>query len=369
MRAASFAYAFLFCALYLRDGNYPYGYWVAMTLLFLVYPHVAYWRALKASDSLKTELQNIQIDMAFWGISAAALGFPPWITFTLFITSAINNAISMGHQGLIRAMTVFGGSVAVGIALFGLRFNSEDSPWVTSMCVLGLSAYLMSIGHIAYRRTLALRHTRQYLLESESALQRANEALHAQLNEIQALQERLQEQANRDPLTGLFNRRYLESTIQREIARCRRDHAPLTLMMLDVDHFKSINDRFGHAVGDKVLSQLGQLLQTNARQEDVPCRFGGEEFVLLLPHMNADAAIERGEQLRSAFECATVHTAKGETVQTTVSVGISVFPDHGSSMDELTHSADLALYQVKRNGRNGVLLYSGQHPVLAHASA
>jgi diguanylate cyclase (GGDEF)-like protein len=225
--------------------------------------------------------------------------------------------------------------------------------------VLGLSVYLMSIAHIAFRRTLSLRKLREKLKQSEDNLQKANEILRNRLNEIEALQAQLHEHANRDPLTGLYNRRYLQTTLERELARCHRYGLPLSLMIIDIDHFKSINDKFGHNAGDELLRQLGVILNEGARQEDVPCRYGGEEFVLLFPNMSTEIALKRGEQLRAAFEHTVVTSAHGH-VHTTISIGVSTFPAHGTSMDELIHCADLALYAVKRNGRNGVRVYGSE---------
>lgn len=359
MRAASFAYAFLFCALHLWDGAYSIGFWAFSVLQFLVYPHLAYWRALSAADTQKAELQNLLLDNVFLGGWSAALGFPLWITFTLFITSVINCAISLGHPGLIKSIAIFGGSSLLGMAVVGPQVSAADNPLVTLLCVLGLSVYLMSIAHIAFRRTSSLRKLREKLKHSERDLQQANEVLRNRLGKIQALQTQLHEHANRDPLTGLYNRRYLQTTLERELYRCHRDGLPLSLMIIDIDHFKSINDKFGHNAGDEVLRQLGLVLNEGARQEDVPCRYGGEEFLLLFPNMSTETALKRGEQLRAAFEKTVVASVHGN-VHTTISIGVSSFPAHGASMDELTHCADLALYAVKRNGRNGVRAYSDE---------
>lgn len=357
VRAVSFAYAFLFCALHLWDGAYSFGYWAFSALQFLLYPHLAYWRAVSAPDTQKAELQNLLLDNVFPGGWSAALGFPLWITFTLFITSAINCAISLGRAGLIKSIAIFAGGSLLGMVIYGLPVPGTDNPLVTFLCVPGVSVYLMSIGHIAFKRTLSLRKVREKLKQSEADLQRSNDVLHHQLGEIQTLQAQLQEHANRDPLTGLYNRRYLQTTLERELARCHRDGLPLSLMIVDIDHFKSINDKFGHNAGDEVLRQLGFVLNEGARQEDVPCRYGGEEFVVLFPNMSTEIALKRGEQLRAAFEQTVVASAHGN-VNTTISMGVATFPMHGASMDELTHCDDLALYAVKRNGRNGVLAYN-----------
>lgn len=356
MRTASFAYAFLFCALYLWEGAYSIWFWAFSVLQFLVYPHLAYQHALRAKDSQKAELDNLLLDNVFLGGWSAALGFPLWITFTLFITSAINCAISLGHAGLIKSISIFFGGALFGLAVFGMPLLSRETPMVTALCVMGVSAYLISIGQIAFRRTLSLRKLREKLKQNETDLQQANEVLRSRLAEIQLLQSQLHEQVNRDSLTGLFNRRYLLETVDRELARCQRDGLPLTLMIIDVDHFKAINDKYGHNAGDAVLRRLALLLTEAARQDDLPCRYGGEEFILLFPGMSTEIALKRGERLRANFAKVLVPSAHGD-INATISVGIATFPDHGATMDELTHRADLALYTVKRNGRNGVLVY------------
>src|SRR5690606_27163483 len=143
----------------------------------------------------------------------------------------------------------------------------------TALCMLTLFLYLMSFGHDAYARALQLRRTRDRLRDNEQALQR-------QLAEIQALQCQLKQQAERDPLTGLFNRRYLTATMDRELARVRRDGRPMSLMLIDVDRFKSINDVLGHQAGDECLTRLAALLKANTRESDVVCRWGGDEFLV-----------------------------------------------------------------------------------------
>ena len=356
MRAWSFAYAFLFCGLQAWQREASAWLWGGLLLQFLIYPHLVYWRALRAADTQRAELDNLLLDMALWGVWAAALEFPPWITFTLFITSAINNAISRGTRGLRQGLAAFAVGLLAGSAIFGVRFGPAESPWVAGLCAFGLTGYLMGIGRLSYKRTQSLRKVREKLKNSELALQQANDTLRTRLAEIELLQQSLEEQATRDPLTGLYNRRYLVSTLERELARCRRDRQPLSLLIFDIDHFKVINDRHGHLVGDQILRELGAMLARGCRREDVPCRFGGEEFVLVLPNMPATKALERGEQLRRECEQIRVPCAGG-TVSTTVSIGVAVYPEHGADMDELTRRADLALYAVKHRGRNGIRIY------------
>lgn len=169
------------------------------------------------------------------------------------------------------------------------------------------------------------------------------------------LQERLRIQSIREPLTGLFNRRYLEESLSRELARCERRGLPLSLMMLDLDHFKTFNDLHGHVGGDALLAGFGQLLQLHSRHEDIACRYGGEEFTLIMPEADLQAACERAEAIRVAVEAMRIRHLGQELPPVTVSIGVASFPLNGRDGDSLLRSADKALYRAKREGRNQVV--------------
>lgn len=187
----------------------------------------------------------------------------------------------------------------------------------------------------------------------ELAMADANEKLVAQLDEIGRLQTALEEQAIRDALTGLYNRRYLDETLDREVARARRDGSPLSLIMIDIDHFKKVNDIYGHQAGDLVLKALGRLLADKVRTEDVPCRYGGEEFLILLPGMPLETARTRAEEWRR--EVGEISVAFGSFIlRITASFGVAAYPDHAKTPDQLTQCADRALYAAKHAGRNRV---------------
>jgi diguanylate cyclase (GGDEF)-like protein/PAS domain S-box-containing protein len=192
----------------------------------------------------------------------------------------------------------------------------------------------------------------------EEALNRINTSLMSQIQETNRLQEQLREQALRDPLTGLYNRRYLDATLGRELSRAARDGQPLAVALLDIDHFKKINDSYGHQAGDEVLKALGAMLRAGARGGDIACRWGGEEFMLVLPRMGLDTARARTEQWRTAF--GNVVFSLGEDQATvTLSVGIAVYPEHGRDAAALIQCADTALYAAKSAGRNRVVAF---HP-------
>ncbi len=174
------------------------------------------------------------------------------------------------------------------------------------------------------------------------------------------LRETLQHQAIHDPLTGLFNRRYLDETMVREIHRVQRKGAPLGVIMLDLDYFKPFNDTFGHEAGDTLLRALGEFLLTQVRQEDVACRYGGEEFVLIMPEASLDVVKARAEEIREKVpQLQVLH--RGQLLESiTVSLGVAMFPDHGATGEDVLRAADDAMYQAKREGRNrGVVAESG----------
>jgi len=174
------------------------------------------------------------------------------------------------------------------------------------------------------------------------------------------LREALRTQSVRDALTGLYNRRYLEEVLDREVRRASRATQSLGVLMIDLDHFKSFNDTYGHDAGDAVLREIGASLTKGVRAEDFVCRFGGEEFVVVLPTADLAASRARAERLRSkARELTILHQGRSMGM-ITISVGVAVFPDHGVSPKELMAAADAALYEAKRGGRDRVVVASAK---------
>ncbi|SMB24796.1 PAS:GGDEF protein [Sterolibacterium denitrificans] len=201
--------------------------------------------------------------------------------------------------------------------------------------------------------------------QMEIALTKANIELRDKYEEISRLQEKLREQAVRDPLTGLHNRRYLDETLQRELARAKRESYTLCVILIDLDFFKKVNDTYGHLAGDEVLKAFARLLHDHARAGDVACRYGGEEFMLMLPKMPTETAIERANVLREKFAATKVPFGEAE-ISTTLSIGIAIFPQHGGNPDELTNNADQALYVAKSEGRNRAIVFDPGRPPAIH---
>lgn len=355
MRTASFAMCFAVIGLHVAGQSHSPWFWGLLALQFLVYPHLMFWHARRAAHPAHTELNNLVLDSLLIGVWVAALQFPLWITFAMFMASSLNSAIGRGVRGTLLALLAFSSGALVGVALFGWH-PAPDTAWpITWLCMIGLSLYVLASGNIAHIRSHKLRDTREQLRLGKQARHAANEVLQQQLDKIHALQAQLSDQANRDPLTGLYNRRYLDTTLARELARCEREGQPLSLMLIDIDHFKQVNDNYGHQAGDTVLIKLATLLQEQARAADVACRYGGEEFMLLLPNMPADAALDRAEQWRAAF-ADTTELVDARQLRVTLSIGVASYPSHGHLAQELIQCADRALYRAKAQGRNRVVL-------------
>ena len=166
----------------------------------------------------------------------------------------------------------------------------------------------------------------------------------------------LREQSVRDHLTGLFNRRYMEETLERELLRASRKHLSLGIIMLDVDEFKHFNDTYGHAAGDAILRELGNLLLKHVRREDIPCRYGGDEFIIVLPDASQVVTSERAEHICKNAKQSHVQFEGQILEAVTLSLGVAVFPKDGSTSAAVLKAADDALYRAKHDGRGRVVV-------------
>jgi diguanylate cyclase (GGDEF)-like protein/PAS domain S-box-containing protein len=168
------------------------------------------------------------------------------------------------------------------------------------------------------------------------------------------LRETLKNQSIRDPLTGLFNRRYMEDSLEREISRANRHKSSVAIIMMDLDHFKTFNDTFGHQAGDALLRAFGDFLIKNTRGQDIACRYGGEEFAAVMSDANLAGALKRADILREEIKQLKVHYGGQLLGMVSLSIGVALFPDHGATSAEVVRAADQALYSAKRDGRDQV---------------
>jgi len=207
------------------------------------------------------------------------------------------------------------------------------------------SKRLMPSGTLIVLQDITRRKT------AEIKLQESNIQLQKEIQQIEVLQESLRALAIRDPLTNLYNRRYLEETLEREISRAQRTGTFVSVMMIDFDNFKEVNDQYSHLIGDQALQAFAEILKKTSRREDVACRYGGDEFLLILPDLAAEDALKRAETWRKSASDLFFDTPRGRA-NVTVSIGLASFPQDGTTAEELIIAADQAMYSAKEQGKN-----------------
>ena len=231
-----------------------------------------------------------------------------------------------------------------------LRADDKSVRWISHVCQPVFDKTGKFLGTRGSNRDI----TEKKLVDGK--LQEAYDQVRTQLREIEELQSTLREQAIRDSLTGLYNRRYLEEALKQEHARAIREGQRISVVMLDLDHLKRINDTFGHLVGDQALQVLSNQLKSMSRVEDIACRYGGDEFLIILHNMTAKDAVRRAEEWRMKLEETRIqHEDKTLTIEFTA--GIASFPAKEKTIEEIIRAADTALYEAKVRGRNQVVLY------------
>lgn len=236
---------------------------------------------------------------------------------------------------------------SIGLTCKHLHADSFPSSY---FCIpLMAQGEAMGVLYLSYLEKGLLTKAKQHLavtVARQISLAMANLKLH----------ETLQQQSIRDPLTGLYNRRYLEESLMREVCRAARTQQSVGVIMLDVDHFKQFNDTFGHEAGDAVLRELGMFLHNNIRGGDIACRYGGEEFTLILPEASIEDTRRRAEQLRVDIKHLNIQYRRQPLGAITLSFGVACFPAHGETSEALIRAADAALYRAKAEGRDRVVI-------------
>jgi diguanylate cyclase (GGDEF)-like protein/hemerythrin-like metal-binding protein len=356
MRVSSFATVFVASCIHIAGAGYGPGTWAFLIALLLLYPQLQYWNCLRSPDPIGAAMHALVTDSFLLGVFCAAVGFSDWLTFSVVLGTLSNSAANKGWRSTGITLFALAGGALLAVAVGGFHFSPHTEWQPALFCMVGLGAYVLAVGNIAYYRNLQLRSTREQLLARERDLLEANATLQTSLTEIEALRKGLVEQANQDGLTKLFNRRFLDSTLERELARCQRESKPLTLIMLDIDHFKKYNDAYGHQAGDECLKAVAHALQGSAKRAgDLAARYGGEEFSLVLPDTDGVDGLRMAEALRQEIEALAMPHAKSDLGLVTISAGLAVMAgDNYASAAQLVRAADEALYYAKWGGRNRV---------------
>jgi diguanylate cyclase (GGDEF)-like protein len=323
--------------------------WLMAFLYFLLYPQLVYRVALRVREPLHVETWGMRIDALVLGLWTGLVQVPLWMAVALWVSATLHPVVFRGPRGFAESAGLLAAGTVFGIVANGGQVQLETNPAVTVVSIAFLAVYLLILTFDAYGRAATLAEVRRKLRNSEQSLQQ-------RLVEIEYLQTQLREQANRDPLTGVYNRRYLDATLGRELAQARRGGKDLSLLLLDIDHFKRINDDFGHPAGDEVLRHSGTLLQTLSRQSDLVCRYGGEEFLLLLPDTGPAGAREQAEKIRRTLQSRPV-AFENQAIDVRASIGVATLNPDLDTPETLIGRADRALYAAKNAGRNQVMVH------------
>ncbi|NLV48477.1 MAG: GGDEF domain-containing protein [Clostridiaceae bacterium] len=236
---------------------------------------------------------------------------------------------------LLNRIDTFILSIVQDAALLILILNDpilRDTNWISLITFLVFMTVIsLAISHIMRTDLDQIDRQAQSLLAHEAALK---------------------DLAIRDSLTGLYNRLYLDETLKREISRITRRNSTLGVIMIDIDFFKTINDTYGHGIGDEFLRQIGQILASRVRDSDIACRYGGDEFTLVMPDASLDATYERAESIRLQADEWVFEIGPVQIHSPSLSCGVAVYPIHGHTGETVLEAADHALYLAKQNGRN-----------------
>jgi diguanylate cyclase len=296
--------------------------WVVLALNALAWPHIAYLLASRSANSYRAERRNLMLDSASGGVWMAIIGFSAAPTAVIFAMMAMDKMSVGGMRFFARCLGAqAAGAVLVAIATgFELHLQSSFVERVASLPLL--IGYPMAIGFATYRLARRVRAQNQTLVALSSM----------------------------DGLSGLLNRTHWEAVVGAEFQRCRRIGHPSSLLMIDIDHFKSINDGHGHPVGDTVIRSVARMLRSALRLQDVAGRYGGDEFGVVLPGTPIEGAQILADRIRVRIESMVIETEPG--VRVTASLGVAAFKSTDADQMDWIVRADRALYRAKESGRN-----------------
>ncbi|VCU64536.1 MULTISPECIES: diguanylate cyclase [Pseudomonas] len=309
--------------------------WVWALLLFngLAWPHVAYLISTHSPFPYQAERRNLLYDSLSGGFWAAATQFSPLTAVTILSMMAMNNVAAGGTRLLLHGLLAQAAGIAIAWSLFGVKFDSSVSLSEVYTCLPMLTLYPMAIGMVCYQLAIKLSQHKRAL----SALSRI------------------------DSLTGLLNHGSWKDLLNLKFHKCQQQQSQATIALIDIDHFKRINDMHGHTVGDAVLRQLSQELRQHLREEDLAGRYGGDEFCVILPKMPLQDAARLMEQMREKFS--NYRTAQIPELRVSLSIGLADFQPAFKDAVMWLNAADRALYAAKNSGRNRVRTSDRRSPV------
>lgn len=304
--------------------------WLLVLMLFnaFAWPHVAYQLARRSASPYHAEHRNLLVDSFMGGFWVAAMQFNPLPTATVLSMMAMNNVAIGGVRFLLVGAVAQAAGLGLGLLVFFPAFIPRTSPMQMYACLPLLTLYPLALGWICYRQTHALGRSKRELL----ALSRT------------------------DSLTGLLNHGAWKDSLEIEFQRCQRQRRGGAIALIDVDHFKIINDTYGHVAGDMVLRQLSKILKQNLRATDIAGRYGGDEFCVILPDVPLAHVVKAMDALRDRFS--GLGYEQSPELKVSLSIGLAAFNPMHTDATQWLNDADLALYAAKTTGRNRVICHA-----------
>ncbi|MGU9852665.1 diguanylate cyclase [Pseudomonas koreensis] len=310
----------------------PLWVWALMLFNGLLWPHLAFQWARRASVPYHAEHRNLLVDAFMGGFWVAAMHFNPLPSATTVSMMAMNNVAIGGLRFLAAGLAAQILGIGVGLVVFAPAFIPQTSPLQLYACLPLLMLYPLALGWICFRQAYTLGlHKRELLALSRT-----------------------------DSLTGLLNHGAWKDQLEIAFQRCRRQQQGAAIALIDIDHFKAINDTYGHVAGDIVLRQLSKMLKQNLRAADVAGRYGGDEFCVILPDLPLFSAAQAMEALRERF--AILGYEQNPALKVSLSIGLAAYDPAHSDATRWLNDADQALYEAKATGRNRVICNSDDLP-------
>jgi len=316
----------------LYENHSPWGMWAALVANCFVWPHIAYRLAVRSRDPYGAEVLNLLIDSTAGGVWISLMAFNLLPSVMLVAMMSMGKISVGGARLLARGVGLMLAGCAMAVVLFGWRFQPQTSYFVMLACLPLLVAYPIIVGVTTYRLAWRVREQNRVL----ATLSRT------------------------DGLTGLLNRNHWLEVVSGELRRHWRTDAPVSLLILDIDHFKSVNDQFGHLVGDEALRNIAEILRESLRDPDTPGRYGGEEFGVVLPDTDAEGACVIAERVRQRIRQTTI--VRNPEIRCTVSIGVAEATADLTDSRQWIERADRALYRAKALGRNRTVRHAGGAP-------
>ena len=308
----------------LWERNAGLAAWLCMAAISFVWPHVAHLLSRRSADPYRAEIRNLLVDSALAVVLVTLMHFN-LLPSVLLVTLTMVDKITTGIRGLwARSLPGMAGAAVAGAAFNGFQWAPETSMPVILACLPVMVLHTLSVSLVSYR--LIRRVSRQNQL----------------LDELRRI----------DALTGLYDRGHWQEQAEATLHRHHATDEPACLVMLDIDHFKQINDQHGHTVGDEVLRALARIVLSNVRATDCAGRYGGDEFAIVLRGMHLDGATAVAHRIREQVQALQLHDMPG--LQFTTSMGVATADHRHSSLRAWTNAADAELYQAKAAGRNRV---------------